>query len=99
MPQIDIYLLMKYTTPTEYPTIWLKFKDSRMGPFSGDFQRGGDSERNIPYFNSARYIGPILHASLHVYCMGHNSVELMRWVPPLDMIDVLFTFTFYKTYK
>ena len=21
-----------------------------MGPFSGDFQRGGDSERNIPYF-------------------------------------------------
>ena len=27
---------------------------------------------------SARYIGPILHASLHVYCMDHNSIELMR---------------------
>ena len=23
-----------------------------MGPFSGDFQRGGDSERNIPYFSA-----------------------------------------------
>ena len=28
-----------------------------MGPFSGDFQRGGDSERNIHYF-SALYLGP-----------------------------------------
>ena len=27
---------------------------------------------------SARYIGPILHASLHVYCMDHNSIERMR---------------------
>ena len=26
-------------------------KGSRMGPFSGDFQRGGDSERNIPYLS------------------------------------------------
>ena len=48
---------------------------------------------------SARYIGLILRASLHVYCMDHNSIERMRWVPPLDMIDVLFTFTFYKTHK
>ena len=68
-----------------------------MGPFSGDFQRGGESEWNIP--TSARYIGPILHASLHVYCMDRYSIERMRWVPPLDMIDVLFTFTFYKTHK
>ena len=35
---------------------------------------------------SARYIDPILHASLHVYCMDHNSIEQMKWVPPLDMI-------------
>ena len=27
---------------------------------------------------SAGYIGPILHASLHVYCMDHNSIERMR---------------------
>ena len=68
-------------------------KGSGMGPFSGDFQRGGDIERNIT--TSARYIGPVQHASLHVYCMDHNSIERMRWVPPLDMIDVPFTFTFY----
>ena len=48
---------------------------------------------------SARSIFPMLHASLHVYCMDHNSIERMRWVPMLDMIDVLFTFTLYKTYK
>ena len=60
-------------------------KGSRMGPFSGDFERGGDSERNIPYF-SALYRPCILHASLHVYYMDHNSIERMRWVPPLDMI-------------
>ena len=24
---------------------------------------------------SARYVDPILHASLHVYCMDHNSIE------------------------
>ena len=45
---------------------------------------------------SARYIGPILHASLHVYCMDHNSIERMRWVPPLGMIDVLLTSPFIK---
>ena len=28
------------------------FKGSRMGPFTSDFQRGGDSERNIPYFSA-----------------------------------------------
>ena len=72
-------------------------KVSRMGPFSGDFLRGGDIERNITYF--VRYIGPILHASLHVYCMDQHSIERMRWVPPLDIIDILFTFTFYKTNK
>ena len=27
---------------------------------------------------SARYIGPILHASLHVFCMDQNSIERMR---------------------
>ena len=27
-------------------------KGSRMGPSSGDFQRGGDSKRNIPYFSA-----------------------------------------------
>ena len=48
---------------------------------------------------SERYIDPILNVSLHVYCMDHNSIEQMRWVPPLDMIYVLFTFTFYKTHK
>ena len=35
---------------------------------------------------SARYIDPILHASLHVFCMDRNSIEQMRWVPQLDMI-------------
>ena len=29
-----------------------RIKGSRMGPFSGDFQRGGDGERNIPYFSA-----------------------------------------------
>ena len=33
--------------------IWSgQIKGGRMGPSSGDFQRGGDSERNIPYFNA-----------------------------------------------
>ena len=35
----------------ESDTIWSRLKGSRMGPFSGDFQRGGDSERNIPYLS------------------------------------------------
>ena len=33
--------------------IWFgQIKGGRMGPFSRDIQRGGDSERNIPYFNA-----------------------------------------------
>ena len=59
----------------------------------------GEVTMNETSPTSARYIGPILHASLHVYCMDHYSIERMRWVPPLDIIDVLFTFTFYKTHK
>ena len=71
-----------------------------MGPFSGDFQRPeGEVIVNETSPTSARYVGPIPHASLHVYCMDHYSIERMRGVPPLEMIDVLFTFTFYKTHK
>ena len=33
--------------------IWFgQIKGGRMGPFGGDFQRGGESERTIPYFNA-----------------------------------------------
>ena len=49
---------------------------------------------NETSITSVRYVGPILHASLHVYCMDHNRFERKRGVPPLDMIDVLFIFTF-----
>ena len=38
----------------------------------------GDVLVNETSPTSARYTGPILHASLHVYCMDHNSVERMR---------------------
>ena len=43
-----IYFKNKMMSTYKY---WM-FKGSRMGPFSGDFQRGGDSERNIPYFSA-----------------------------------------------
>ena len=73
-------------------------KDSQMGPFSGDFQRGGDSERNIHYF-SAPYIGPTACIIARIVWITtraeHYSIEKMRWAPLLDMIDVLFAFVLY----
>ena len=35
--------------------VLIMLKGSQMGSFSGDFQRGGDSERNISYLFSALY--------------------------------------------
>ena len=32
--------------------IGFHIKGSRMGSLSGDFQRGGESERSIPYFSA-----------------------------------------------
>ena len=52
------------------------FKVTRMGPFSGDFQRGGDSERHIHYF-SALYLGPC--ACINARIVSWITTVLNEW--------------------
>ena len=77
-----------------------QFKGSRMGPFSGDFQTGGDSERNIPFFSALyRLYTACIIARLLYGSQQYWTNEMRSTVRYDRVIDVLFTLTFYKTHK
>ena len=52
-----------------------------MGPFSGDFQRGGDSERNIPYFSALYRVYQNEVNSLK----NHSKLQSMKY-----LVNILF---------